>query len=264
MSVQYNPTWRYSGNQMKRWRIKANVSREELGVAANYSPDTIKAMEQGVRMPTARALDAADDLCGAQGLLSAGKDYVRAEKFPARAQDFMECEREAVSLWWYEVALIPGLLQTEPYARVLIGNHSPPLDEETVERRVAARLERQEILTRTSPVAISFVVYEAVLRVPQVDKEQLLRLLDVGRRNNISVQVLPFGRAIPAALLGPMVLLETRDRERLAFTEGPSTSVLSSEPKAVSSHTERLSMIRMEALGTEESALFIKRMAEEL
>lgn len=44
--------WRYSGNQMKRWRTKANVSREELAAAANYSPDTIKSMEQGVRMPT--------------------------------------------------------------------------------------------------------------------------------------------------------------------------------------------------------------------
>ncbi|MEU8958421.1 helix-turn-helix transcriptional regulator [Streptomyces sp. NPDC048518] len=264
MSVQYNPTWRYSGNQLKRWRMKANVTREELGAASNYAPDTIKAMEQGVRMPTPRVLDAADELCRADGILSAAKDYVKAEKFPARAQDFMEYEREAVSLWWYEVALIPGLLQTEHYARSLIGNHCPPLDEETVEQRVAARLERQEILTRTSPVALSFVVYEAALRVPQVDKEQLARLLDVGRRSNISVQVLPFDRVISAALLGPMVLLETRDRERLAFTEGPSASVLSSEAEVVSSHTERLSMIRMEALGTEGSALFIKGMAEEL
>ncbi|MFK4103792.1 helix-turn-helix domain-containing protein [Streptomyces sp. NPDC019531] len=56
--------WRYSGNQMKRWRIKANVSREELGAASNYSPDTIKSMEQGVRMPTPRVLDVADELPG--------------------------------------------------------------------------------------------------------------------------------------------------------------------------------------------------------
>lgn len=264
MSDQYNPTWRYSGNQMKRWRTKANVTREQLGAAAHYSPDTIKAMEQGVRMPTARALDAADELCRAEGLLSAAKEYVRAERFPARAQDFMLYEREAVSLWSYEVALIPGLLQTEVYARSLIGSHCPPLNAETVEQRVVARLERQELLTRSAPVAISFVVYEAALRIPQVDEEQLRRLLDVGLYSNVSVQVLPFGRAISAALLGPMVLLETRDRERLAFTEGPSASVLTSEPEAVSSHIERLSMVRMEALGTEESALFIERMAEEL
>ncbi|WP_425540936.1 helix-turn-helix domain-containing protein [Streptomyces coeruleorubidus] len=55
VSAQYNSNsqppvaWRYSGNQMKRWRMKANISREELA-AANYSLDTIKSMEQGVRM----------------------------------------------------------------------------------------------------------------------------------------------------------------------------------------------------------------------
>lgn len=264
MSVQYNPTWRYSGNQLKRWRMKANVSREELGAAANYAPDTIKAMEQGVRMPTARVLDAADVLCGAEGLLCAAKDYVKPEKFPARALDFMEYEKQAISLWSYEVAWIPGLLQTEACARRLIGNHCPPLDGATVEERVAGRMERQALLTCTPPVALSFVLYEATLRTPQVDKEQLVRLLEVGRCNNVSVQVLPFARAIPAALLGPMVVLETQDRERFAFTEGPSASELTSDSAVVSSHTERLSMIRMEALGTEESALFIERMAEEL
>ncbi|MFJ7767934.1 helix-turn-helix domain-containing protein [Streptomyces sp. NPDC097107] len=44
--------WRFSGNQMKRWRTKANISREQPAAASNYSPDTIKAMEQGARMPT--------------------------------------------------------------------------------------------------------------------------------------------------------------------------------------------------------------------
>ncbi|MFC8368249.1 helix-turn-helix domain-containing protein [Streptomyces sp. NPDC057239] len=93
--------WRYSGNQMKRWRTKANISREQLAEAANYSPDTIKSMEQGVRMPTPRVLDVADELCRAEGLLSAAKDYLQREKFPARAQDFMEREREAISFWSY-------------------------------------------------------------------------------------------------------------------------------------------------------------------
>lgn len=84
VSAQYNSpspvAWRYGGNQMKRWRTKANVSREELAEAANYSPDTIKSMEQGVRMPTPRVLDVADELCGAQGLLSAAKEYLQRER----------------------------------------------------------------------------------------------------------------------------------------------------------------------------------------
>ncbi|MBT2525027.1 helix-turn-helix transcriptional regulator [Streptomyces sp. ISL-99] len=257
-------TWRYCGNQLLRWRTESGLSREELGAAVNYSSATIKSMEQGVRMPTPKVLDAADELFRAGGKLSAAKEYLKREKFPARAQDYMLHEREAISLWWYEVALIPGLLQTEAYAQALIGNHYPPLDEETVDKRVAARLERQSLLTSKPLAALSHVVYEAALRGPQVDREQLLHLLEAGRRSNVLLQVLPYGRAVPAALLGPMVLLETRDHERFAFTEGPMVSQLTSDPEVVSSHSERLSMIRAVALSPAESAGFIERMADEL
>ncbi|WP_309484198.1 helix-turn-helix domain-containing protein [Streptomyces himalayensis] len=229
--MQYNSepspaTWRYSGNQLKRWRTKANVSREKLGEASNYSPDTIKSMEQGVRMPTPRVLDVADELCHAEGLLSAAKDYLQREKFPRRSQDYMAREREACSLCWYEVALIPGLLQTKAYARELIGNHCPPLDEETVEQRVAARMERQELFSRKPPVALCFVVYEAVLRGPYVGEEQLRHLLSMAQLRNVTLQVLSFAAAIPAAVMGPMVLLETRDRERFAYADGQFASDL--------------------------------------
>ncbi|MFE9602645.1 helix-turn-helix domain-containing protein [Streptomyces hokutonensis] len=256
--------WRYSGNQLKRWRTKANVSREELAAASNYSPDTIKSMEQGVRMPTPRVLDVADGMCQAGGLLSAAQDYLLREKFPARAQDFMEKEREAISRWSYETTLVPGLLQTEPYARALIENRLPPLDEATVEKRIAARIERQALLTGcTPPMAVSFVLYEAVLRSPQVDTEQLHRLLWTFRLRNVVLQVLPFERAISDALVGPMVLLETSDHQRFAFTEGPFVSELSADPEVVSRVSERLSMIRAQALSPAESARFIERMVDQ-
>lgn len=256
--------WRYAGDQLKRWRMKADVSREQLASAANYSPDTIVSMERGVRRPTSRVLDVADELCDAKGMLSGAKEFLNRERFPARAQDFMEREREATSIWWYEVTYIPGLLQTKGYARALIDNHVPPLDDETVEERVAARMERQAILTdRKPPVGLSFVLYEAVLRSPQVDEEQLRRLLEAARPRNVVVQVLPFERAIPAALMGPMVLLETRDHERCAFTEGSFASELSADPGVVSRVTERLSMIRTQALDPDESARFIERMVDQ-
>ncbi|MPY64037.1 helix-turn-helix domain-containing protein [Streptomyces spongiae] len=249
---------------MKRWRTKANVSREELAAASNYSPDTIKSMEQGVRMPTPRVLDVADELCRAEGLLSAAKEYLKREPFPARAQDFMQHEKEAINLWWYEPTLIPGPLQTEAYARKLIGDHIPALDEETVEERVAARVARQQIHTRKPLVGCSYVLYEAALRGPYVDKEQLLHLLEVGKLRNVVIQVLPYKQAMTAALHGQMVLLETKDHERLAYTEAPSVSQLTVDPGLVSAQTERLSMIRTVALDPDESARFIERMVGEL
>ncbi|MGW5633783.1 helix-turn-helix domain-containing protein [Streptomyces sp. NPDC003832] len=255
--------WRYSGDQLRRWRMKADVSREQLASACNYSPETIASMERGVRRPTPHVLDVADEMCGAEGMLSAGKQFLGRERFPARAQNFMEQEKKATSLWWYEVSLIPGLLQTKTYARALIDNRIPPLDEDVVEERIAARIERQAILTQQKPtVGLSFVLYEAVLRAPQVDAEQLRRLLEVSRTRNAVVQVLPFERAVPAALMGPMVLLETRDNDRFAFTEGPLVSEMSADPGAVSRLTERLSLIRAQALSPDESARFIERMVD--
>ncbi|MGW2384589.1 DUF5753 domain-containing protein [Streptomyces lincolnensis] len=154
-------------------------------------------------------------------------------------------------------------MQTKAYARALIDNRIPPLDEETVEERIAARMERQAILTQQRPtVGLSFVIYEAALRSPQVDDEQLRRLLEASRMRNVVVQVLPFERAVPAALTGPMVLLETRDHERFAFAEGPLASEMYADPGAVSRVTERLSMIRTQALAPGESARFIERMVD--
>ncbi|WP_435611820.1 helix-turn-helix domain-containing protein [Streptomyces sp. bgisy159] len=256
--------WRFSGNQLKRWRTKANVSREELAAASNYSPDTIKAMEQGARMPTPRVLDVADELCGAEGLLRAAKDYLSREKFPPRAQEFMEREKEAISLWWYETSLVPGLLQTEGYARRLIQHRYPPLEEETIEQRIEGRMERQASLAmRKPPVGLCFVLYEAVLRSPFATAEQLERLLTDSRLSNVHIQVLPFERAtFPAALMGPMVLLETRDHERFAFTEGQFASELSADPETVSNVTERMSMIRALALSPAESAGFIEEVVK--
>ncbi|MGC9497588.1 helix-turn-helix domain-containing protein [Streptomyces sp. WG7] len=256
--------WRFSGNQMKRWRTKANVSREQLAEAANYSPDTIKSMEQGVRMPTPRVLDVADELCGAEGLLSAAKDYLQREKFPKRAQNFMEREREAISYWSYEVALIPGLLQTGGYARALIEGYVPPLEEQTLEHRITGRLERQAMLTdRKVPVAFAFVVYEAALRSPLVDSEQLRHLVKASELRNVVLQVLPFERSIPSALMGPMVVLETSDHERSVYTECVFISDLTADSAIVRRVTERLTLIRAQALSPAESAHFIERMAND-
>lgn len=163
-------------------------------------------MERGVRRPTPRVLDVADEMCGAEGMLSAAKEFLDRERYSPRAQDLMDREKEAISRWSYDVSLVPGLLQTKGYARALIDSRIPPLDEETVEERIAGRMERQSILTeRKPPVGLSFVLYEAALRAPQVDAEQLRHLLDVGRLRNVVLQVLPFERAIPAALIdGPV------------------------------------------------------------
>ncbi|MCP3819043.1 helix-turn-helix transcriptional regulator [Streptomyces sp. A3M-1-3] len=261
-------TWRYCGNQVKLWRTQAGVSREELGKEAGYEYETVKSMEQGRRRPTVRLLQIADQMCGATGKLVAAQEFLKPEPFPARSQEFMAAEAEAIALNWYEPLLIPGLLQTEEYARALISESCPPLDDETVTERVSARLRRQEALTRRTSTVFGFVVYEAALRTMVggrgVMRRQLLRLVEVGELRNVSIQVLPMGRCSGVALNGPLVLLETPDHEQWAWAEGQKTSALYAEPGKVSALTQAHGMIRMNALSIAESMEFIGKVAEEL
>ncbi|MBY8883878.1 helix-turn-helix domain-containing protein [Streptomyces sp. PTM05] len=261
--------WRYCGSQIKLWREKAGVTRDKLAQTASYEYETIKSMETGRRRPTLRVLQVADELCGAGGLLLAAQDYLKPEKFPARSREFMLIEAEAITIHSYEALLIPGLLQTEAYARALINESCPPRDDETIEARIAARLQRQGKLTCKPLTHCSFVLYEGSLRSlvggRAVMKEQLLRLVELGKLRNVSIQVLPVDKgANSAALDGSFVLLETADHEHYAYIESQDTSTLYSDPDRLSSLSQRYGMIRMQALNVEASAEFISKLAEEL
>ncbi|MFF4603743.1 helix-turn-helix domain-containing protein [Streptomyces sp. NPDC001339] len=260
--------YRYFGSQFQLWRKGAGVSRAEVGEAARYSASTVESVELGKRPVPPKLAEVADELFGAGGKLKAGLPYLERGKFPERSRDFFEFEADAVSVWSYQPLLVPGLLQTKAYARALIGKSTPPLDNETVEERVKARLNRQLLLTQTPPVAFSFVLFEPVLRCPvggpDVHQKQLLHLLEIGKLRNVSLQVLPYDRITPAALSGPIVLLENQDHERFALSEGQEMSQFTSDPADVSSLTLRHGLIRTQALSVEESATFVEQMVEQL
>ncbi|MFJ6381591.1 DUF5753 domain-containing protein [Kitasatospora sp. NPDC092039] len=144
--------------------------------------------------------------------------------------------------------------------------HWPPMDDETVEERVAARLQRQELL-KTQTKSFNFLIEEHVLRRPigSIDEQrrQLLHLLASGKPRHIAVQVVPDTGAHPG-LNGPFVLLETPEHDRLAYEEGQSMGLLSSEPDKVNQLCQRHEMILRKALTPEASAEFISKLAEEL
>ncbi|MEV5989624.1 helix-turn-helix transcriptional regulator [Streptomyces sp. NPDC052051] len=256
--------WRYCGSQIKMWRAEAGISRDALAKEAGYDYEYVKSMENGRRRPTLRLLQIADQVCGAGGKLVAAQEYLKPEPFPTFSQDFIRYEAEAVSLSSYEPLLVPGLLQTEETARSLLQAHWPPLDDETIEERVAARLKRQELLARQTR-SFSFVIGESALRnsVGGADAHalQLRHLLSVSQQRNVTVQVLPIAGAHPG-LNGPLLLLETSEHEHLGYEEGQTTGVLYSDPDRVSTATQRHAMILRQALSLSESARFIGKLAE--
>ena len=259
--------WRYAGDQMKRWREAAGLTRQQLADEARYGIDSIKGMERGFRKPQAHVLRVADELCGAQGKLAAAEEFLRPERFPSYSQDFMEAESAAVAHSSYENEFVPGLLQTEDMARALFAQHCPPLGDETIEERVRARLERRGLLD-TQTKAFSFVISETALRNPVVEgaarRQQLAHLLATGERRNVTIQLMPDNPGYHPGLLGPFVLLETPEHEYLGYEEGQTTGVLYSDSEKISILRQRHEMILRQALSPEESARYIGKLAEEL
>ncbi len=260
-------SWRYCGDQLKSWRAIAGVSREDLARESNYGVETIKSMEQGRRKPSRRVLEVADQMCGAQGLLLAACPYLQPEPVKPHAPEFMAAEQEAVALHTFELVLVPGLLQTEDYARELLQSRIPPRTEADVESRVTYRMNRQVRLNEPT-VLFNFVLYEAALRTmlggPEVMKGQFRHLLEIGKRRNMFIQILPMAAGYFPGMNGPFVLLETAEREQFVYTECQRAAQLDGDPEAVADMVQRFAMLRMQALNEEESKRFIGKLMEEL
>ncbi|MEV5507764.1 helix-turn-helix domain-containing protein [Streptomyces orinoci] len=258
--------WRYCGHQIKLWRERAGVTRDQLAKEAGYDYEYVKSMELGRRRPTLRLLQVADQMCEAHGMLLAAQDYLKPERFVSYAQDYMRHEADAIAISAYQPLLIPGLLQTEETVRLLFKARWPPLDDETIEERTAARLERQAMLDKQTKV-FNFVILETVLRYPFGDKglhrRQLEHLLAVAERRNVTLQVLPAGGAHPG-LDGPLIVLEMPDHDRIAYEEGQQSGVLYADPEKVAIAAQRYVVIAQRALSPEESVRFIRKLVEEL
>lgn len=250
------------GRQLKLLRIRAGLDRAEFGKRVGYSADTVASIEQGRRIPQARFIEKTDEVLGAGGVLTALKEEVSRAYYPAFFRDMARLEAEAVTLHVYGALAIPGLLQTEDYARAVFTMRRPLLDEETVEQRVGARLARHEIFSRRPLPTLSFVIEETVLRRPvggwPVLQGQLEQILLHGQRRNVEIQVMPTGVAEHCGLAGPFTLIENRDGRRMAYVEVQRTSRLYTERAEVRDAEEQYGILRAQALTPRESMAFVE------
>lgn len=258
---------RVFGRQMKLCRLRAGLERSEVGARTGYSASTIASYEQGRRIPPPRFIDAVDDLLDAGGLLKEMKEEVARAQYPAFFRDAARLEAAAVELHIYANQAVPGLLQTDEYAQAVFRMRRPLLDEETIQQRVAARLARQEIISRKPMPTISFVIEEAVLRRPiggeQVMRGQLEQIYLIGQQRNVEIQVMPTRRTEHAALSGPFTLIETREERRIAYVEVHKDSRLHTERHAVRELEEQYGILRAQGLTPRESLAFVENLLGE-
>ncbi|MEU3221978.1 helix-turn-helix transcriptional regulator [Streptomyces sp. NPDC006976] len=255
------------GALVAHFRRAAGLTQHQLAGQANVQPETIASVEQGRRslVPAlARVLDAIMDTKGA--LITALDHLPEVDLIPVWAEAYMDLEREALALSFFANQVLPGLLQTENYARAVFESRVPAFSQEEIDAHVVSRLERQEILRRKNPPTMSFIISEAILLAPlggaEVHRETLRHLRACADLPGVALQIMPLARTTHAALDGPFILLETPDFQRLAYTETQRGSQLITDPDEISILAQKYAMLRTQAHNVEESKGLLERLGE--
>jgi transcriptional regulator with XRE-family HTH domain len=262
------------GKQLKLLREKAGLGQREFGALLGYGPDLISAVERGVRTPRPEFLRRADQILKADGLFTEVIPQVEEAMARARTRhpewyrSYAAMEAEAVELHHYSNHAVQGLLQTEAYARAVFTKRRPFLSEETIEKRVADRLSRQQVFERWPPPIVSYILEEVVLDRPiggrRVYADQLRHLLEVGSMKNVEIQVMPTRVEEHPNLGGAFNLLVPKGQTQVAYTEAQGYPRLITDREEVRKIADRYGTMRAMALSPMESRSLIAKKLEEL
>lgn len=249
-------------------REAAGYTQRALAQQLLISEELIASIEQGRRPLKMDLAIQLDDFLGTNRTLQTAVEHMpEVDLVPRWAEEYLDCEREAIAISVYESLLVPGQLQTEGYARAVFSSRVPVYDEDEIEQHVTTRIERQAILHRKVPPTTSFVIWEAALRDrlggQAVYYEQLRHLREYAELPGLALQILPLGRTTHAGLNGPFVLLETPDHQRLAYTETQRGSRLIADPDEVAILAQKYAMLRTQARNSEDTRDLLDRLLGE-
>ncbi|MGW5032286.1 helix-turn-helix domain-containing protein [Streptomyces nigra] len=251
-------------------REHAGLSRADLAARVQYSKHTVESVELGRRMPDEAFVERAEEALGNTGALrKAARHLTRGEAgLAAWFRRWARLEREAVSLCTYECRLVPGLLQSEAYARAVFEGTIPLRTDDELEVQLAARMERQVMMRERPTVPFSFIVEEHVFRRQFGDAEEMRGLVDhvleLTAPRNVTLQVVPVEARLHACLDGPLQVLETSEGRRLGYSEGQQNGRLISDPKEMILLCQRYDTLRSQALNPTESRDLLERLRGEL
>jgi transcriptional regulator with XRE-family HTH domain len=261
------------GAELRYYRERAGLSQTELAALVNVSHDVISKIETGDRPPAKdfpERLDAVPELDTRGGLariwgnLSKG---LRDRAIPGWFRPWADIEAGAAILRTYEPMLIPGLLQTEDYARALLRGAQADATDDQIEQQVAVRLARQDSLARDNPPRLWAVLDEGVLHraisEPKVMHDQLMRVAEAAERPRMSVQVIPFSAGARTGLLGAFVIA-TRDGDGgTVYFETATTGQVVEVPSVAREAALVFDNLRGEALPRPASRDLIMKVAQD-
>ncbi|MBW1601900.1 helix-turn-helix transcriptional regulator [Streptomyces sp. JJ66] len=249
--------------ELKQRREAAGMTQVELGRAICKSPSLIAHWESGRRKPSLEDARLLDQVLNTGGTF---ERFLERNPYAGHFDRAAEAERSAIGVQEYSPAYVPGLLQTEAYARAVFLGRAPLQEEEKLETDVLNRLSSASILT-TRQAEGWFVISEAVLRLsvggPQVMAEQLDHISAMTRQRMALVQVVPFAHGAEGLLGGLVTVMRFADAPDVAYAEGVSTGNYMDDPTLVRHVQDAYDLARAAALTPAASMELIRTIAEE-
>ncbi|MGH3965165.1 MAG: helix-turn-helix domain-containing protein [Pseudonocardiaceae bacterium] len=260
------------GRELRRLREAAGLSRDAAAAELECGVSKISKIETGkatLRPAEVKALLDRYGVTDREAVLRLARDARRrsTHRVPDWAKTFVGMEADAAEIRTYQTELVPGLLQTEEYARVVTQAAEPTRDPREVERLVAARIERQQRLHSHGAPLIWAILNEAVIRRQVGDKEtigrQLEHLITLGADPNITIQVLPFSAGAHPAMGSSFVHLRLADppEAEIIYLEDMASSDYLPNPAQVASYLVAFGTLAQKALNPTASAVLIKNAA---
>jgi len=257
------------GGMLRYHREQAGLSRTELARQISKSVSLVQAIELGQRAATPDVTEDLEAALATGGALTRLRteigDGLGYQVFPAWFQDWAIKEAEAATLRWFEPLIIPGLLQTEDYARAIFRTRFKITSDE-IEERVSARMRRQHVLTRDDPAALWVILDEWVLRRPvggrHVMLEQANRLIDAARQPHIVIGILPAGTGAHEGVTGAFALADFDGAPTIGYQEGALRGQPVEDPKDVAALALTWDTLRSEALPRTASLALLEEAAK--
>ena len=246
------------GKVLKALRERAGMSQKQLADMVNYSASFISAIENGAKPAKFSLVQRLDQALNAGGALIVVWPLTTVGTYPSWFARVAELEREAFKIHEWEMRVVPGLLQTVEYARVVMRAARPTDDDESTERDVTARIDRQEMFTSDSPPFAWFIIDESVLRRsiggPHVMRAQLEKLEHMAEMPNVVIQIMPSDIGSHPGIEGPLRILEFRDSPPIWYTEGWYSGRIVETPQEVASAMTCFDLMKASALSPGESS----------
>jgi transcriptional regulator with XRE-family HTH domain len=284
MASRTSPTVRRRrlATELRRLRKGAGKNRDEVAEFVGVAPATITKIEGATNTPRVADVALMLELYGITGdqrevLLTLAREarkrgwwHQYGGAIPAWFEVYIGLEEEASEIRTYQPEIVYGLLQTEEYMRALIYAELQVPPREEMDRRVAVRTKRQERLTVEEPPDLWVVLNEAAIR-RQVGGArtmcaQLQHLIDISRRNNVTLQVLPFSAGAHPATSGGFEMLgfpEPSDPD-VVYVEYGRGSIYLERESDIDAYAKLFDHLRARAMGPDETRALIARVADEM